>query len=289
MRRYLPTLNAVRAFEAAGRKQSFTGAAAELNITHSAISRHVRGLEKQLGVQLFRIIPRGVELTDHGKAYLSAISPALEEISEASQKIKDSVSSTISISCEPTFAAKWLMQKIGSFRTQYPEINLALEPSPDVIDFRSGKFDLAIRHCTRDYDGLAQILIFKENVYPYGSPSKKLIGKPNDLNAYRLLHEDYGELWSRWFSAIGESKLRLRAKPNPQTALLAIEEAIAGNGIVLTSPEIADADVRAGRLKRLSNIGLHYGGYYVVYPEHTKQRSSEIDFCNWLLSQNPSN
>ncbi len=70
MPRYLPSLNAVRAFEAAGRHESFSGAANELNVTHAAISRHVRGLEKQLGVQLFKKIARGVELTDNGKTYL---------------------------------------------------------------------------------------------------------------------------------------------------------------------------------------------------------------------------
>lgn len=88
MPRYLPTLNAVRAFEAAGRHGSFTGAADELNVTHAAISRHVRGLEKQLGVQLFRNIARGVELTEDGKSYLDDVRPALDQISDASDNLR---------------------------------------------------------------------------------------------------------------------------------------------------------------------------------------------------------
>ena len=289
MSRYLPTLNAVRVFEAAGRRGSFTGAADELNITHSAVSRHVRGLEKQLGVQLFSIVPRGVSLTDHGRAFLVAVSHALDEISEASEKLKESVSTTISISCEPTFAAKWLVQNISSFRSAHPEVNLALVSSPDVVDFRNGKFDMAIRYCTREYDGLERILICNEKIYPYGDARKTRVKYAADLKEYRLIHEDNGELWSRWFNNAGERGFSLPVKPNPQPALLAIEEAIAGHGVVLTTPQVAYGDVRAGRLKRLSDVGLVYGGYYLVFPKHTKQRSIEVDFCNWLQSQGVSN
>ena len=113
MSRYLPPLNALRAFEAAGRHQSFSRSADELNVSHAAVSRHVRGLEKRLGVQLFKNVARGVELTEMGRQYLDQITPALEQISQASESIRRREDGKLSISCEPTFALKWLMPRLG--------------------------------------------------------------------------------------------------------------------------------------------------------------------------------
>lgn len=283
MSRYLPILNAVRAFESAGRHGSFTGAAHELNVTHSAISRHVRGLEKQLGVRLFRNVARGVELTANGMFYLSEISVALDKISEASEQLKDRASGSISISCEPTFAVKWLMHHIGKFRDKYPDVNLELVSSAKIADIENCEFDMAIRYCTKSYDGLESELLTEGSVFPYGSAQIGKIVSATDLLKYRLLHEDKGELWARWFEAAGYSGFSQPKKPSPQPSLLAIEGALAGQGIVLTSPELIEGDVKNKKLRRLSDIGLKFGGYYIVYHKRSLKRNTEIGFRDWLI------
>lgn len=283
MPRYLPTLNAVRAFEAAGRHESFSGAANELNVTHAAISRHVRGLEKQLGVQLFKKIARGVELTDNGKLYLKGITPALDQISTSSEYFRSKSTGTISISCEPTYALKWLMPHLGEFQDTHPEIDLKLVSSHEVADIKNNEFDVAIRYCTQEYEGLVRDLISAIPVYPYGVPSFSFASTPNDLLQYRLLHEDKGQLWTRWFEKAGHENFKLPSNANPLSSLLAIEGALAGHGIVLTSPDLVASDVKNNRLKCLSNIGLSFGGYYLVYLREVGRRKSVSAFRKWII------
>ena len=279
----MPVLNAIRAFEAAGRIGSFTGAARELNISHPAISRHVRGLEEQLGVKLFRKIARGVELTDNGKFYLEAISQALTQISEASENLRDKIAGSISVSCEPTFAMKWLMKHLGGFRDKYPDIDLTLVSSADVSNIKGGDFDMAIRYCTHDYEGLEADLIADSPVYPYGRSDLPDMKEPQELLNYPLLYGDRGELWSKWFKAAGHSNFIHPKNPNPMPTLLAIEYAVAGQGIVLTSPELAVTGESDKKLKRLSNIGLPFGAYHLMYLKNTIRRMPALAFRNWIV------
>ncbi len=283
MPRYLPTLNAVRAFEAAGRHGSFTGAADELNVTHAAISRHVRGLEKQLGVQLFRNIARGVELTEDGKSFLGDITPALDQISDASDTLRQKKSGTLTISCEPTFAMKWLMPRFGEFQQQFPDLDVTLKSTSVLADIRNNECDLAIRYCHRVERGLDYELISASPVFPHGSPAFDKVSEPAELLQHRLLHEDKGHLWTRWFERAGEANFVLPRAPKSLASLLAIEGALAGQGIILASSELVANDVRNGRLKRLSNIGLDWGGYFLVYLTEVGRRKPVRAFRRWLI------
>ena len=181
MSRYLPPLNALRAFEAAGRHQSFTGSADELNVSHAAISRHVRGLEKQLGVQLFKNVARGVVLTEAGHGYLKEITPALDRISQASEHLRCRADGNLSISCESTFAMKWLMPRLGSFRNQYPEIDVTLVSSNSYADIGNNEFDLAVRCCASVEQGLEFDTISNTPYFPYGSPQLPVPGSTGRL------------------------------------------------------------------------------------------------------------
>ena len=134
MPRELPPLNALRAFEVAGRHNSFSGAAVELNVTHAAISRHVRGLEKRLGVQLFKTVSQGVDLTEAGAKYLRTITPALDQIAEATTAVSCKSDRSILVSCEPTFAVKWLMPNLGSFEDAHPGIEVQVQSTPKLAD-----------------------------------------------------------------------------------------------------------------------------------------------------------
>lgn len=283
MPRFLPRLNAVKAFEAAARRESFTAAADELNVSHAAISRHVRGLEKDLGVQLFKQQPRGVKLTELGRRYLSEVSPALDRIALASEALRDTDCDVISLSCEPTFALKWLMPRLGGFRTRCPGCELELVATGELADIARNEFDLAIRHCPRPPESLRADLISRSPVFPFASPAIGPTDDPAELLAYPLLHEDDGRLWRRWFEKAGIGSHLLPPSGRPFSSMLAMEGALAGQGIVLASRELAASDVEAGRLQQLSEIGLAYGSYYLLCRPETARRKPIVAFRQWLM------
>jgi len=197
MARRLPPLNALRAFEAAARHNSFAGAAAELRVSHAAISRHVRGLEARLGATLFRKAARGVTLTAEGARYLQTVGRAFDEIAAATEALAASTCQQISVSAEPAFAAKWLVHRLGRFRDRNPEIDVSLDPSPVLVDLERGEADLAIRYGAGGWPGVRQDLLVESRSYPVGHPSLlRRLGRPKgapDLLRWTLLHEDGGE------------------------------------------------------------------------------------------------
>ena len=288
MPRRLPPLNALRAFEAAARHESFTRAADELNVSHAAISRHVRGLEQRLGVMFFKTVSRGVELTEDGEEYLSAISPAFDTIAEATDALYDWPEGLIYITCEPNFAVKWLMPRLGEFQDEFESIEVSIDASGDVADLKRHEFDLAIRYGAGNWDGLEADLVSKSEVYPVGSPRllKKAgeIRSPLDLCKLKLLHEDEdGWLWKHWFAAAGVPDVHLPPFPGPLSTALAIEAAAAGQGVALLSDDLAERDLSDGRLVKFSAFGMSFGAYYLVYLKSTLRQKAVATFRSWLL------
>lgn len=288
MPRRLPPLNALRAFEAAGRHASFTGAARELNVSHAAVSRHVRGLEQRLGVRLFRIVSRGVELTGSGHTYLAAITPALDAIAVATDALAPNPDGAISVSCEPTFAVKWLMPRLGAFQKLYPNIEVKIDASSELADLEHHESDVAIRYGSGLWDDLTADLISESPSYPVGIPG---IGKsgasmlaPGQVLDHKLLHEDNGVLWKRWFAEAGLPDVTLPPASGLST-MLVIEAALAGLGLALISDDLATADLANGRLVRYCDIALEYGGYYLVYLDSTARRRAPKAFREWILSE----
>jgi len=285
MPRDLPPLNALRAFEAAGRHNSFTGAANELNVTHAAISRHVRGLERRLGVQLFKKVSQGVELTEAGAKYLVVVTPALDRIAEATEEISCKSAQSILVSCEPTFAVKWLMPNLGAFEDRYPNVDVRIQSSPKLADIARYECDLAIRFCStpvRD-PNLEVDEIMHTRVHPYGGPAFDEVRTPKQLLELKLFHEDKGALWRRWFAAAGVSDVALPQSANPLGSILAIEGALAGRGVALVADVLVADDIRSGRLKRLSDVGVFYGEYNILYLKEVARRPAVRSFRDWVL------
>lgn len=285
MARYLPPLNALRAFEAAGRHQSFSRSADELNVSHAAISRHVRGLEKRLGVQLFRNVARGVELTKAGQNYLDQITPALEQISAATESIRLREEGTLSISCEPTFALKWLMPRLGQFQKLHPEIDVTLVTDSRFADVGNNEVDLGIRCCATPSGDLGFDIISNAPYHPYASPDFDEPKTPRDLLSENLLHWDTGQVWNSWFAEAGVAGVNLHRSPRPFNSTLAIEGALAGQGVVLASPELVSNEVSSGRLRKLSDIGTCFKGYYLVYAKEARRRKSVAAFRQWFIGE----
>lgn len=291
MPRKLPPLNALRAFEAAGRHQSFSRAADELGVSHSSISRHVRGLEHRLEAQLFRDLPRGLELTRDGAVYLARLTPVFDTIAEATEALAERPAGVVTLNCEPVFAIKWLITRLGDFQSRYPEVDLRLEASRDLADVAHYATDMAIRFYKSGTPDLPATLISDAWIYPYASSNliRKPVTSPARLLDYPLLKDRDSNTWRRWFALAGG--VDPDDVPNPVwrvRALLAFEAAVAGQGVILCSSEVAQRDVAAGRLVRVSDVGFQEGGYYLVLAQGTSRRKAVRKFRDWILAQSRS-
>ena len=275
MPRNLPPLNPLRAFEAAGRLGSFTRAAEELNVSHSAISRHVRGLEKRLNVHLFRARNTGVELTDHGRAYLAKITPALDAIAEATEALSVPPQGTVTMTTENTIAQKWLIPRLAGLRERHPDIDLKLSVETKVMDIEAHDFDLGLRYLRGDaparYD-----LLFPSDVRAYAAPGFAPVRDGElDLAALArkpLIEEATFRLWPKWFRAAGLDPVPDLKLPHPLNALLAIQSAVAGLGAVLMDRHLAGPELASGALVEISPVTFTFGGYYLAVNERAKRR-----------------
>ncbi len=288
MARTLPPLNALRAFEAAGRHQSFSRAAKELGVSHSSISRHVRGLEHRLKAQLFRDLPRGLELTRDGAAYLSHLTPVFDAIAEASDALQERPAGVITLNCEPVFAVKWLIPALGAFNARHPDIEIRLEASSELADVTRYATDMAIRFFNSGVPDRPARLISDTWVYPYASP--KLIPRPlkspAQLLNYQLLKDRNSDTWGRWFQmAGGVDPNDVPAPTWRMSANLALETALNGQGVILCSSEVTARDVAAGNLVRCFDIGFQEGGYYLVLADGAARRKAVRVFQDWILEK----
>ena len=288
MVRQLPPLNALRAFEAAGRHQSFSRAAEELGVSHSSISRHVRGLEDRLGVQLFRDLPRGLALSQDGAAFLAQVSPAFDTIAHATERLAERPQGSVSISAEPLFAAKWLIPNLHTFGALHPTVDIQIEASQQLADVARYEADLAIRFVPRGGRYPNSELISDAPLYPYAAPSllASPVGDPNELLSYPLIRERNKEIWPRWSVQAGVDAARLL--PNMiwrLNSVLAFEAAIAGQGVMLNSAEVVAHEVAAGRLIQVSDIGFREGGYHLVRSDGAMRRKPVRVFRDWLIAQ----
>lgn len=286
MSRQLPPLNALRAFEAAGRHESFSRAAEELNVSHSAISRHVRGLEDRLNVRLFRDLSRGVKLTDEGAAYMGQITPALDAIADATERVVERPAGVIVVNSEPLFATKWLIPRLTTFQSSHPDVEIRLEGSRLLADVNRYEADVAIRFLGVPGANPDGVLLSDAPLYPFAAPGlvDLPLSAPRDLAKHRLMRDRSGGTWGVWFARAGEDDPEIVPAPGwRMRSHLAYEAALAGQGVLLTSQEVASLDVAAGRLQQVSGIGFREGGYYLVLGDGALRRKPVRLFRDWLL------
>lgn len=288
MSRRLPPLNALRAFEAAGRHESFSRAAQELSVSHSSVSRHVRGLEDRLGVQLFRDNARGIKLSPDGAAYLARVSPALDAIAEATEGLTQAPEGTVTLNSEPLFATKWLIPRLGEFQNQFPDVDLRIEASRNLADVARYEADVAIRFIPPGAVYPGSVLISNAMLRPYAAPSlvSKPISTPAELLNYPLMRDRTNGTWDEWFAKAGG----VAADDVPyevwrMSSVLGVEAAIAGQGILLVSDEVVAGEVAAGRLVAVSDIGFREGGYHMLLADGALRRKAVRVFHNWLLEE----
>lgn len=285
----LPSLNAVRAFEASARHLTFRLAAEELGVTQGAVAQHVRGLEDSLGLKLFHRMPRTLALTDQGRAYAETIRRAFELIVEGTAALRPQPV-RLSISVTPTFASKWLLPRLPGFSALHPELSLGIVATDRISSFQPEGIDIAVRYGPAPVGPQLQTdLLFREELVGVCSPAllagAKVPLSANRLDAYMLLHDAH----SRWPEFIEKVFGRFDAGGNRglhfnQTAL-AIDAALGGQGIALASRGFVDSDLAAGRLVDAFGVTLESDrAYYVVTPRKPHFPLPAAAVRAWLLS-----
>ncbi|MGH8780756.1 transcriptional regulator GcvA [Paraburkholderia sp.] len=288
--RQLPALNAIKAFEAAARHESFSRAADELFVTHGAVSHQIRALEAELGVALFARDGKRVRLTDTGRRYATQVRAALETLAEATQAIRaGDRERRLVVSMLTSFAARWVTPRIGSFIEANPQWDLELLSTNALADFARDDIDIAIRFGYGKYPGLHAELLLEEIFFPACSPDfngGKLPKTPADLANVPLLRSD-DELWRLWFDAAG-----LNAWPEPKRGVLytdssnLLQAAIDCQGVALTRRSLAMPEIAAGRLVRLFDIdGPSPWQYYFLCPQQTLHTARVQAFRQWVFDE----
>lgn len=289
--RKLPPLNALRAFEAAARHLSFTAAADELHVTQAAISHQIRGLEERLGIALFRRTGRGVLLTDAAQLYLSEITAAFDRLAAATQRLTtQDANGVLNATVLPSFAAKWLLPRLGRFRAAHPEIDLRISSSMEIVDMTRGEFDLAIRGGLGRYPGMRVDLIARVTLFPVCSPAllegAHPLREPRDLRYHTLLHDEPRDLWRSWFNLVGITDIDPTRGPGYSDSSMVVQAAIEGQGVAIARSALAAADLAAGRLVRPFGQSLPGDyAYWLICPEATAERPKVAAFRDWVLAE----
>ncbi len=289
MARRLPSLNALKAFEAAARHESFSDAAVELFVTHAAISRHIRDLEESLGTELFNRTGRGVQLTEAGTRFGERLTPLFDQIAEASREAAAvGAARTLRVSVEPAFASRWLVGRLAKFNDLHPDIELTIDSTNRLVDFYVDDVDIGVRYGNGVWDGVEAAKLSDVVIFPVCEP--KLIADnpkltPEGLGKYTLLHENRKQWWADWLAAAGV-KAEMDWRGTIFQNHLAVEAAEAGAGFALGDQILCtDALVEGWLVKPFATDMKDHGAYFIVRKKGSKETAVVKAFREWLLSE----
>ena len=295
-RRRLPPLNALRAFETAARHLNFSRAADELSVTPGAVSQQIQNLEDYVGASLFRRTPRGLLLTDAAQTALPALREAFDRLAEAAALLTAAVDGRrLTVTAAPSFAAKWLVPRLGRFEAAHPQVDVWLSADMDLVDFGAGEVDVAIRYGAGPYPGLEAIRLMKETVAPVISPelmAANPLNQPADLARHVLLHDGSPDAddscpdWQMWLAARGVRGVDGTRGPRFNQSSLVIEAAVGGRGVALAKQTLAQDDLDAGRLITPMQITTSVDfAYYVVHPKAKGRLAQVRAFVAWITAE----
>jgi LysR family transcriptional regulator, glycine cleavage system transcriptional activator len=290
MPRRLPPLNALKAFDAAARSESFTRAAEELHVTQGAVSHQVKALEATLGLKLFNRERQRLTLTDAGREYLGVVRDALDRIALGTERlVQRQTSGVLTVSTSPDFAAKWLVYRLGRFAESHPEIDLRVSATAPHVDFAREDVDLAVRHGDGKWPGLDAVRLCSEQLFPVCSPrlasGRNGIETAADLLKFPLLHLNDWTTWERWFEAAGVGD-PVAHGPSVNQASMLIDLAVDGQGVALARTALAAWDLIHGRLVRPVDVSLRMANtYWIVCPKAAASQPKIAAFRKWLLAE----
>lgn len=288
--------NALRAFEAAARHSSVSGAAKELSVTHSAVSHQLRLLEQDLGVSLFRRTNRGLKITPEGETLAPVLIESFDRITDAMENLrKTETADTLHVTSTPSFASKWLVPRLGDWYANPDACRINLRPGLEILDFKSDNIDIAIRCGIPPWENLQHELLMPIHLVPVCSPEyagkHKLLRQPTDVLSHDLIHADVGDHglgdeWRDWLNGVGIESPRDLSGLSFHDPALAVQAAADGLGIAIGYLELIDRDLQSGRLiVACDQTVKHEFSYYLVYRDSKQNQPSLRNFHDWIRKQ----
>jgi LysR family glycine cleavage system transcriptional activator len=303
----LPPFKALRAFDAAARHPNLRMAAEELHVTPAAISQQIKSLEEMLGVMLFKRLPRGLELTEAGKAGLPKLREGLACLRDAVLRMQaENSRETLTVWMAPSFAAKWLVPRLHRFIVAYPEIDIRIAANAQLItsdgsrnridadSFQFNMIDVAITFSRGQHLGCQSVKLLSTHAVPLCSPhllsGDRPLNHPQALRHHTLLHDDtdYGDRpgWANWLNQAGVKGIDAQRGPRFNHSALVLEAAADQQGVALTVDALATVDLATGRLVIPFGPKLPLShSYYMVYPRDAEYPERIARFRDWLLQE----
>jgi LysR family glycine cleavage system transcriptional activator len=283
-----PSLLALRAFEVAARRLSFTEAARELHVSQAAVSRHVRGLEKDVGRELFRRLHRAVELTAAGKHLAAELTAGFLQIQRAVEAVRGLRAQRLRVSSEPAFAARWLVPRLERFSATHPDIELELETSLE-LRILGRETDVAIRYVDVGArpPRLRHYRLFSMEGVPVVAGGRRRSARDHDeaVLGHRLLHDDNGRAWRSWFSAAGLDGFEQAKHLYFTDYSLALAAAMRGQGVALGTTAFIQAELETGRLVQVGRTRVPFGEYLLLQSNERSTAAIREPFVKWLKSE----
>lgn len=290
VRRNLPPLTTLRAFEAAARLMSFKAAAEELRVTQSAVSHQVASLERNLGTPLFVRLPGRVELSQEGAVYFPVVQDALDKIALTTDLIrKTNTPASLTVQVYVTVAVRWLIPRLQTFKESSPEIAVNLDASLLDWEFNSDRADVGLIYTRApNRPNLTYTLLRRERLVGVCAPAiARAIKTPEDLRHFSFLSvSGTTEDAETWAASIGVAGLSQKSSPLFDSNLLAIEAAANGQGVVVVPQFLVEGDVANGNLVApLTSDVMQPGGWYLVHLQRRASEKAVRKFLQWIQSQ----
>ena len=291
MRPRLPPLNALKAFEAAARHESFTRAAEELCVTQGAVSHQVKALETELAIKLFNRERQRLIITEAGREYLNVVRDALDRIAVGTERLLQRQNvGVLTVSTSPDFAAKWLVHRLGHFAEAHADIDLRVSSTLHHVDFAREEVDLPVRHGDGNWPGLDTVQLSAEQLFAVCSPKllsgRRRLEKVTDVLKFPLIHLDSRADWTKWLQGLGVDDADVSHGPVLNRASMVIDAAINGQGIALARTTLAAWDLINGRLVRPFPDSMPVSKtYWIVCPKATAAFPKIATFREWLLAE----
>ena len=292
MTEQLPSLKAIRAFEAAARHSSFKLAAEELNVTHSAVSHQIKSLEDELGVRLFDRHTRRVDLTDAGRLYFVPIRQAFDRMRSASEAVRLTAhAQTLTVQVYVTMAMRWFLGRLSDFHAQHPDVDVQLSTTDKDWAFNRGTVDAGFLYVRKKEPGMYYKFLYTGRMFPVMSPkllnSYGGIKTPNDLIAYPLLSVYTApDDWSIYLEAAGVPEPPVLNSVSYDSYIIAQEAAIAGEGVAMTEMAFVRSDIESGRLVSPFDLTVDRPGDWCFACEKGRETEPRIkQFEQWLADQ----
>ncbi len=293
-------LNALRAFEASARHESFSAAASELHVTPAAVGQLVRSLEDWLGTPLFYRGTTGrtrLVLTDAARRGLPDIHAGFDRLSLGVARLKEGSTGALTVTVSPAFAAKWLLPRLERFQAAWPETDVRLHVSIETLDFVTLGIDVGVRYGAGNWPSLTADKLLDEEVFPVASPAllrqHRRLRKPSDLTGLRLIHDVSVDArsgfmtWDAWLESAGAKGVATKRGLRINNSAAVLQAAIDGQGVALARSIMARDDLAAGRLVRLfPEIEIASAlAYYVVYRPECAALPKLVAFRDWLVRE----